>query len=65
MPKRLAVPGMVIAGDAASMVNVPTLKGIHYSMHAGIYAAESGEILFEGEPVTIHGDVPSSAIIGA
>ncbi|MFN2612587.1 MAG: 4Fe-4S dicluster domain-containing protein [Solirubrobacterales bacterium] len=41
MPKRLAVPGMAIAGDAASMVNIPTLKGIHYAMHAGIYAAET------------------------
>lgn len=40
MPKRLAVPGMVIAGDAASMVNIPTLKGVHYAMHAGMYAAE-------------------------
>jgi electron-transferring-flavoprotein dehydrogenase len=41
MPKRLSVPGMVICGDAAGMVNVPTLKGIHYAMHAGIYAAEA------------------------
>src|SRR5918998_1704106 len=41
MPKRLAVPGMVVAGDAASMVNVPTLKGVHYAMHAGMYAAET------------------------
>ncbi|HZA59316.1 MAG TPA: electron-transfer flavoprotein:ubiquinone oxidoreductase [Solirubrobacterales bacterium] len=41
MPKRLSVPGMVIAGDAASMVNVPELKGIHYAMHAGMYAAEA------------------------
>jgi electron-transferring-flavoprotein dehydrogenase len=41
MPKRLAVPGMAIAGDAASMVNVPTLKGVHYAMHAGMYAAEA------------------------
>jgi electron-transferring-flavoprotein dehydrogenase len=41
MPKRLAVPGMVIAGDAACMVNVPELKGIHYGMHAGIYAADA------------------------
>ncbi len=41
MPKRLSTPGMVIAGDAAGMVNVPTLKGIHYAMHAGIYAAEA------------------------
>ncbi|MEK6277904.1 MAG: 4Fe-4S dicluster domain-containing protein [Actinomycetota bacterium] len=41
MPKRLAVPGMVIAGDNAGMVNVPELKGIHYAMHAGMYAAET------------------------
>jgi electron-transferring-flavoprotein dehydrogenase len=41
MPKRLSVPGMVICGDAAGMVNVPTLKGIHYAMHSGMYAAEA------------------------
>jgi electron-transferring-flavoprotein dehydrogenase len=41
MPKRLSVPGMVIAGDGAGMVNVPELKGIHYAMHAGMYAAEA------------------------
>ncbi len=41
MPRSLAVPGMAIAGDGASMVNVPTLKGVHYAMHAGIYAAEA------------------------
>jgi electron-transferring-flavoprotein dehydrogenase len=41
MPSRLAVPGMVIAGDAAGMVNIPELKGIHYAMHAGMYAAET------------------------
>ena len=35
------VPGMAIAGDAANMVNVPTLKGVHYAMHAGMYAAEA------------------------
>ncbi|HEX2392205.1 MAG TPA: electron-transfer flavoprotein:ubiquinone oxidoreductase [Solirubrobacterales bacterium] len=41
MPKRLTVPGMLVAGDAASMVNIPTLKGVHYAMHAGMYAAET------------------------
>ncbi|MDX6606698.1 MAG: electron-transferring-flavoprotein dehydrogenase, partial [Solirubrobacterales bacterium] len=41
MPKRLAVPGMVIAGDNAGMVNIAELKGIHYAMHAGMYAAET------------------------
>jgi electron-transferring-flavoprotein dehydrogenase len=41
MPKRLSVPGMVMAGDNAGMVNVPELKGVHYAMHAGMYAAEA------------------------
>jgi electron-transferring-flavoprotein dehydrogenase len=41
IPRSLAVPGMAIAGDAANMVNVPTLKGVHYAMHAGIFAAEA------------------------
>jgi electron-transferring-flavoprotein dehydrogenase len=40
MPDRLWAPGMVIAGDCASMVNIPKLKGIHLAMHAGMYAAE-------------------------
>jgi electron-transferring-flavoprotein dehydrogenase len=41
MPRSLSVPGMLIAGDAASMVNVPTLKGVHYAIRAGMLAAES------------------------
>ena len=40
-PKQLWVPGMAICGDGAGMVNVPTLKGVHYAMHAGMFAAES------------------------
>ena len=36
----VSAPGMVIAGDAGGMVNVPVLKGIHYAIHAGILAAE-------------------------
>jgi electron-transferring-flavoprotein dehydrogenase len=41
LPRTLTVPGLVIAGDGAGMVNVPELKGIHYAMHAGMYAAEA------------------------
>jgi electron-transferring-flavoprotein dehydrogenase len=41
MPRKFAVPGMCIAGDAAGMVNIPELKGLHYAMHAGMYAAEA------------------------
>jgi electron-transferring-flavoprotein dehydrogenase len=40
-PRQLWAPGMAICGDGAGMVNVPTLKGVHYAMHAGMFAAES------------------------
>lgn len=41
LPEKLALPGAVILGDAAGMVNVPALKGIHYAMESGILAAET------------------------
>src|SRR3954464_4683489 len=41
MPDQLWAPGMVMAGDAAGMVNIPKLKGVHLAMHAGMYAAEA------------------------
>lgn len=41
LPRRLAVPGAVLTGDAAGFVNVPALKGIHYAMWSGLLAAEA------------------------
>jgi electron-transferring-flavoprotein dehydrogenase len=41
MPDRLWAPGLVLAGDGAAMCNVSELKGIHYAMHAGMFAAEA------------------------
>ncbi|HWO87982.1 MAG TPA: electron-transfer flavoprotein:ubiquinone oxidoreductase [Gemmatimonadales bacterium] len=41
IPRRLAVPGALLSGDAAGLVNVPALKGIHYAMWSGILAAEA------------------------
>src|SRR5439155_2526572 len=41
MPDQLWAPGMIIAGDGASMVNIPKLKGLHLAMHAGMHAAEA------------------------
>ena len=40
LPRTFTVPGMVMCGDGAGMCNVSELKGIHYAMHAGMYAAE-------------------------
>ena len=41
LPSRFNVPGLVLAGESAGLVNVPTLKGIHYAIESGILAAEA------------------------
>ena len=41
LPERLHGDGALIAGDAAGFVDVPSLKGIHYAMMSGIYAARA------------------------
>jgi len=40
MPK-LSMPGAVLVGDAAGMVNLASLKGVHYAIKSGMLAAES------------------------
>jgi len=39
MPK-LSMPGAVLVGDAAGMVNLAALKGVNYAIKAGMLAAE-------------------------
>ena len=53
MPK-LSMPGAVLVGDCAGMVNLASLKGVHYAIKSGALAAESiyaalkrGEASFE------------------
>jgi electron-transferring-flavoprotein dehydrogenase len=41
MPERLWAPGLALVGDGAGMVNIPQLKGVHYAMLAGVFAAEA------------------------
>jgi len=41
IPARRSGDGVVILGDAAGLVDVPSLKGIHYAMQSGIYAARA------------------------
>ena len=51
IPERLSGSGLLIAGDAAGLVDVPSLKGIHYAMWSGIHAARTiFEALKAGEP---------------
>ncbi len=41
LAERRSGDGVLIAGDAAGFVDVPSLKGIHYAMQSGIFAARS------------------------
>ena len=41
LPKRRSGDGVVVLGDAAGFVDVPSLKGIHYAMHSGMLAARA------------------------
>jgi electron-transferring-flavoprotein dehydrogenase len=41
LPDRRYGDGILLVGDAAGFVDVPSLKGIHYAMQSGIYAARA------------------------
>jgi electron-transferring-flavoprotein dehydrogenase len=41
LPKRLHAPGLLFCGDGVGMVNIPTLKGVHYAVESGRLAAEA------------------------
>ena len=41
IPDRRFGHGVVILGDSAGFVNVPSLKGIHYAMQSGVFAARA------------------------
>jgi electron-transferring-flavoprotein dehydrogenase len=41
LPERRSGDGVLLVGDAVGLVDVPSLKGIHYAMQSGIYAARA------------------------
>jgi electron-transferring-flavoprotein dehydrogenase len=41
LPERLHGDGLLVVGDAAGLVNVAALKGIHYAVQSGVLAAEA------------------------
>ena len=41
LPSRRSGDGVLFAGDTVGFVDVPSLKGIHYAMQSGMYAARA------------------------
>jgi electron-transferring-flavoprotein dehydrogenase len=56
LPERRHGDGVLIVGDSAGFVDVPSLKGIHYAVQSGIYAARA---IFQGLK---RGDTGASAL---
>ena len=49
LPQRCHGDGLLMTGDAAGFVDVPSLKGIHYAMMSGILAARTIFDAFEAD----------------
>jgi electron-transferring-flavoprotein dehydrogenase len=56
LPRRFQAPGMLLCGDAAGLVNVPALKGVHYAVESGRLAAEAAAEAVRG------GSSPATAL---
>jgi electron-transferring-flavoprotein dehydrogenase len=57
IPARRSGDGVIVVGDAAGYVEVSSLKGIHYAMQSGIYAARA---IFEA---LRRGDTSAGALV--
>jgi len=65
---KLAVPGAVLLGCSAGLVNVPRIKGNHNAMHSGIEAAEAAHAALqagrEGDELTAYEEAVRGGVIG-
>ncbi len=60
LPSSFHAPGLLLVGEGAGLVNVPTLKGIHYAIESGKLAAEAAfGALQRGEHAGRHGALAS------
>ncbi|HSB60507.1 MAG TPA: electron-transfer flavoprotein:ubiquinone oxidoreductase, partial [Vicinamibacteria bacterium] len=52
LPRRRHGDGLLVAGDAAGFVEVASLKGIHYAMMSGIFAARAAFLALKRDDVS-------------
>ena len=52
LPERLSGDGVLFAGDTVGFVDVPSLKGIHYAMQSGMYAARAAFAALKADDVS-------------
>ncbi|GAB1379509.1 electron transfer flavoprotein-ubiquinone oxidoreductase [Pararhodobacter aggregans] len=65
---KMTMPGAVLLGCSAGLVNVPRIKGNHNAMHSGIEAAEAAYAAIqsgrEGDELTIYEENVRGGVIG-
>jgi electron-transferring-flavoprotein dehydrogenase len=63
---RLSMPGAVIAGDAAGMMNLAALKGVHYAIKSGMLAAEAiyASLKASGNDLSAYEEAVADSVIG-
>ena len=55
LPVRRVGAGVLFVGDTVGFVDVPSLKGIHYAMQSGIYAARAAFAALKADDTSAHG----------
>ncbi len=55
LPARRSGDGVLLVGDAVGFVDVPSLKGIHYAVQSGIYAARAAFAALEAGDTSAQG----------
>ena len=60
LPRAFHAPGLLLCGDAAGLVNVPALKGVHYAVESGRLAAEA---VAAGDPASYDAALRSSVLL--
>jgi electron-transferring-flavoprotein dehydrogenase len=64
LPARRSGDGVLLLGDAAGFVDVPSLKGIHYAIQSGIYAARAiFQHLKQGQPLSEYDTVLNQSYV--
>jgi electron-transferring-flavoprotein dehydrogenase len=65
MPK-LSAPGAVLVGDAAGMMNLTALKGVHYAIKSGMLAAEQiyASLKAESDDFAAYEEAIEASIVG-
>ena len=65
---KVTMPGAVLLGCSAGLVNVPRIKGNHNAMHSGIEAAEAAHAALqagrEGDELTAYEETLRGGVIG-